>query len=74
MPATIDLARLDRLADERRQTLAAAEAAHAAVLAEVRAILEAGGDLVNVAELAERAGLSRATVYNRVLNGRTTDQ
>lgn len=56
---------LEALADRRRSTAAAAEVAHRELLDAVVGELEVDAD-VEVKALAERAGISRQTIYNEL--------
>jgi hypothetical protein len=71
MTPTINLDRLEELADERERLAGLAEAAHRQLLDELVSILDAGAGLVNIAELAKRSRVSRATIYNEL--GRRQD-
>lgn len=63
-PPTLD--DIDALAAARAQSSAKAEADHRALLNGVVAVLADGDGVINVAALALRAGVSRATIYNEL--------
>lgn len=56
---------LEKLARDRRDAFTALEVAEAALLGELERRVRAG-DRVNIAGVAERAKLSRQTIYNRL--------